>query len=132
MVPGLVAWGVVVCTGSNLVIRAQALQRAGFFPGQTITEDFALGLELNKQGYRAAYLGKYLASGADLCSQRACSRTSSTRPLVFNAQRHGSGEAPEEGAIFRQRSRWCKGHLQVECACCLRRHDLALGDGRAC
>lgn len=23
------------------------------------------------------------------------------------------GEAPEEGAIFRQRSRWCKGHIQV-------------------
>ena len=23
------------------------------------------------------------------------------------------GEAPEEGAIFRQRSRWCKGHMQA-------------------
>lgn len=26
-----------------------------------------------------------------------------------------AGEAPEEGAVFRQRSRWCKGHLQVSC-----------------
>ena len=24
-----------------------------------------------------------------------------------------AGEAPEEGAIFRQRSRWCKGHMQA-------------------
>lgn len=29
-----------------------------------------------------------------------------------------AGEAPEEGAVFRQRSRWCKGHIQVRHLVC--------------
>ncbi|KAK9821120.1 hypothetical protein WJX81_000795 [Elliptochloris bilobata] len=85
LIPGLAAWGMAVCTGSNLVLRASALMEVGGFPGRTITEDYALGMELNKAGYGLRYLPAYLATG----------------------------EAPEEGAIFRQRSRWCKGHMQA-------------------
>ena len=42
-------------------------------------------MNLKAEGYRARYLPEYLATG----------------------------EAPEDGAVFRQRSRWCKGHLQA-------------------
>ena len=58
----------------------------GWFPTWTITEDYALGMELKGAGYEAVYLREYLAVG----------------------------EAPEEVRnIFRQRSRWCKGQMQV-------------------
>ena len=30
MIPGLTAWGMVVCTGTNLVLRADALARVGW------------------------------------------------------------------------------------------------------
>ena len=42
-------------------------------------------MNLKAAGLRARYLPEYLATG----------------------------EAPEDGAVFRQRSRWCKGHLQA-------------------
>ena len=42
-------------------------------------------MNLKAEGFRARYLPEYLATG----------------------------EAPEDGAVFRQRSRWCKGHLQA-------------------
>jgi cellulose synthase/poly-beta-1,6-N-acetylglucosamine synthase-like glycosyltransferase len=58
----------------------------GWFPTYSITEDFALGIELKGRGYGALYLKEYLAFG----------------------------EAPEEiRSIFKQRSRWCKGMMQV-------------------
>jgi endoglucanase len=62
------------------------LADCGWFPTYTITEDYALGIELKKRNYRAVYMNEYLAVG----------------------------EAPEEiRNIFRQRSRWCKGQMQV-------------------
>ena len=39
-------------------------QEVGGFPGRTITEDYALGMELNKAGYGLRYLPAYLATGA--------------------------------------------------------------------
>ena len=85
VLPGMAAWGLVVCAGSNLLLRAPALAAAGGFPDRTVTEDHALGVELAAAGHRMAYVPRYLATG----------------------------EAPEQGAIFRQRSRWCKGHVQT-------------------
>jgi len=85
MIPGLTAWGMVVCTGTNLVLRASALTAVGGFPADTVTEDYLLGMELKMAGWEARYLPEYLATG----------------------------EAPEDGSLFRQRSRWCKGHLQA-------------------
>ena len=64
MIPGMAAWGMVVCTGSNLLVRSAVVQAIGGFPGKTITEDYMLGLELAKNGWRSRYLQKYLALGA--------------------------------------------------------------------
>ena len=85
MIPGLTAWGMVVCTGTNLLLRADALLDVGGFPSTTVTEDYLLGMNLKMAGHRARYIPDYLAVG----------------------------EAPEDGSVFRQRSRWCKGHLQA-------------------
>ncbi|KAJ9506848.1 hypothetical protein QJQ45_020227, partial [Haematococcus lacustris] len=84
--PGAFAWGYIACTGTNFCIRARALAHCGWFPEYTITEDYALGMELKSRGYKATYLNDYIAVG----------------------------EAPEEiRNVFRQRSRWTKGHFQV-------------------
>ena len=86
MLPGTDALGYIACTGTNFCIRAAPLADCGWFPTFTITEDYYLGMVLKKKGYKAGYLNEYLAIG----------------------------EAPEEiRNIFRQRSRWCKGQMQV-------------------
>lgn len=36
--PGAFAWGYIACTGTNFVIRAQALASCGLFPNNTVTE----------------------------------------------------------------------------------------------
>jgi cellulose synthase/poly-beta-1,6-N-acetylglucosamine synthase-like glycosyltransferase len=60
--------------------------QAGWFPEWTLTEDFALGIELKRLGWQCRYVSEYLAVG----------------------------EAPEEVRnCFQQRSRWSKGHFQV-------------------
>ena len=61
--PGAFAWGYIACTGTNFMIRARALASCGWFPTNTITEDYALGMELKKRGYKATYLMSYLAVG---------------------------------------------------------------------
>jgi endoglucanase len=86
ILPGCDAVGYIACTGTNFCIRANALCECGWFPTYTITEDYALGMELKKRDKKAVYLNEYIALG----------------------------EAPEEiRNIFRQRSRWCKGQMQV-------------------
>eukprot|EP00803_Ostreobium_quekettii_P008141 evm.model.scf_818.6 EVM.evm.TU.scf_818.6 scf_818:24592-31196(+) len=86
MLPSMDGWGCLSCTGTNFVIRASALSGVGYFPTYTVTEDYALSLELGRHGYKTRYLPEYLAEG----------------------------EAPEEVSnIFKQRHRWCTGHLQV-------------------
>jgi cellulose synthase/poly-beta-1,6-N-acetylglucosamine synthase-like glycosyltransferase len=50
--PGAFAWGYIACTGTNFCIRVRALAHCGWFPEYTITEDYALGMEL-KVGRRA-------------------------------------------------------------------------------
>ncbi|KIZ03555.1 hypothetical protein MNEG_4408 [Monoraphidium neglectum] len=86
MLPGTDALGYIACTGTNFCLRCAPLADCGFFPTWTITEDYALGMILKAKHYKAGYLNEYLAIG----------------------------EAPEEiRNIFRQRSRWCKGQMQV-------------------
>ena len=84
--PGAAAWGYVACTGTNFMIRAASLASCGWFPVSTITEDYALGMELKKRGHKATYLMEYLSVGE-------------------------APEAPRQ--VFQQRSRWTKGHYQV-------------------
>lgn len=84
--PGYDALGLISCTGTNFLLRARAFSEAGFFPEWTLTEDFALGIELKRRGWQCSYVEEYLAVG----------------------------EAPEEVRnCFQQRSRWAKGHFQV-------------------
>ena len=84
--PGYDALGLISCTGTNFLLRARAFVDAGLFPEWTLTEDFALGIELKRRGWLCRYVDEYLAVG----------------------------EAPEEVRnCFQQRSRWAKGHFQV-------------------
>lgn len=84
--PGYDALGLISCTGTNFLLRARAFSESGWFPEWTLTEDFALGIELKRRGWQCRYVDEYLAVG----------------------------EAPDEVRnCFQQRSRWAKGHFQV-------------------
>ena len=84
--PGYDALGLISCTGTNFLLRSRAFHDAGWFPEWTLTEDFALGIELKRRGWQCRYVDQYLAVG----------------------------EAPDEVRnCFQQRSRWAKGHFQV-------------------
>ncbi|BDA41271.1 Cellulose synthase 1 [Coccomyxa sp. Obi] len=86
MQPGYDAWGFISCTGTNFLMRAKAFMEAGGSPTYTLTEDFALGMEMKKYGWQCRYVQEYLAVG----------------------------EAPDEiRNCFQQRSRWTKGHFQI-------------------
>lgn len=66
----------VIYGGSNTVISREALERIGGFYTGSITEDFATGILIEKQGYVSLGLGEPLASGMsannlrDLIQQR--------------------------------------------------------------
>ena len=61
--------------------RSTAFQQSGWSPEYTLTEDYALGMELTKRKWYCRYVEEYLAIG----------------------------EAPEQVRnCFQQRSRWCK------------------------
>jgi Glycosyl transferase family group 2 len=77
---------VLCCAGTNFCVRANSLATCGWFPNDSITEDYLLGMLMRRHNMRAVYLNEFIAIG----------------------------EAPEEVRnIFRQRSRWCKGQMQV-------------------
>lgn len=60
--------------------------QAGWFPTYTLGEDMALALEVQKEGWKGAYVKEYLAIG----------------------------EVPETiRNAFMQKSRWCKGGMQI-------------------
>lgn len=60
--------------------------QAGFFPTYTLGEDMALALEIQKAGWKGAYVKEYMAVG----------------------------EVPETVRnAFMQKSRWCKGGMQI-------------------
>jgi hypothetical protein len=83
---GYDALGFISCTGTNFLTRSSAFQQAGWSPEYTLTEDYALGMELKKRKWHCRYVEEYLAIG----------------------------EAPEQVRnCFQQRSRWCKGHFQI-------------------
>jgi cellulose synthase/poly-beta-1,6-N-acetylglucosamine synthase-like glycosyltransferase len=99
--PGYDALGVLSCTGTNFLLRARAFSDVGWFPEWTLTEDFAMGIELMRRGWRCRYHEGCLAVG----------------------------EAPEEVRnCFQQRSRWAKGHFQVFFN---RKHNPTFGPGAA-
>lgn len=86
MQPGYDALGFISCTGTNFLVRSRALLEVGGSPTWTLTEDFALGMELKRAGWHCRYVPEYLAIGEAPDAVRNC---------------------------FQQRSRWCKGHFQI-------------------
>ena len=71
----------LVCAGTNFLTRSQAFEEVGWSPTYTLTEDYALGMELTMAKWKCRYVEQYLAVG----------------------------EAPEQlRNCFQQRSRWCK------------------------
>jgi cellulose synthase (UDP-forming) len=83
---GLDQWNATFFCGSAAVLRRQALEEAGGFAGVSITEDCETALELHARGWDSVYVDK---------------------PMI-------SGLQPETFASFiGQRSRWCRGMLQI-------------------
>lgn len=86
ILPGQDGFDTVCCTGSNFLLRAKHGAEVGWFPTFTMGEDVALALELQCQGHTSCYLHECLAIG----------------------------EVPTDiRAICMQKSRWCKGGLQI-------------------
>jgi cellulose synthase/poly-beta-1,6-N-acetylglucosamine synthase-like glycosyltransferase len=74
-------WQCVMFAGTNFLTRSVAFEQAGWSPEYTLTEDYALGMELRKRKWKCRYVEEYLAVG----------------------------EAPEQVRnCFQQRSRWAK------------------------
>ena len=73
------------------MVRAQAVMEVGGSPMYTMTEDYALGMELKKFGWHCRYVQEYLAIG----------------------------EAPHEVRnMYQQRSRWTKASSMAYAVLC--------------
>jgi cellulose synthase (UDP-forming) len=55
--------GAMFCAGTNVVFRRTALEAAGGFPTDSLTEDFRLSVSLHEAGWRSAYVPEVLALG---------------------------------------------------------------------
>ena len=76
-------------SGTNFLMRSVAFIEVGGSPTYTLTEDYALGMELKMYGWHCRYVQEYLAIG----------------------------EAPDQiRNCFQQRSRWTKVTLLWRCA----------------
>ena len=86
MQPSRDAWGIAFCCGTSSILRWQAVQEAGGFPTESITEDFMMTLALQDKGWRTVYLNEPLTEGL----------------------------APEGLKEYvTQRARWCLGLMQI-------------------
>lgn len=102
--------------GTNMVLRSRALREADWFPLNSVTEDWALGMRFKKLGYRCRYVNVRRAvlsyhTFDELA--RPSLRFEVHRP--WRVQQYlAIGEAPDSTQqAFQQRSRWSKGHFQV-------------------
>jgi cellulose synthase (UDP-forming) len=55
--------GAMFCCGTNVVFRRAALEAAGGFPEDSITEDFELSARLHGAGWRSQYVPEVVARG---------------------------------------------------------------------
>lgn len=78
--------GSVVCSGTAFVVRRSALEKAGGFVTESLSEDYFTGIRLSAQGYHLAYLDEKLSAGL---------------------------AAENIGAHITQRIRWARGTLQA-------------------
>ena len=55
--------GAMMCCGTNVVFRREALEQVGGFPETSLTEDFLLSIRLQERGWRTTYVSEVVASG---------------------------------------------------------------------
>jgi cellulose synthase (UDP-forming) len=55
--------GAMMCCGTNVVFRRDALDDVGGFPEASLTEDFLLSVKLQERGWKTAYVSEVVASG---------------------------------------------------------------------
>ena len=55
--------GSVICAGTSFVVRRSALQHAGGFVTDSLSEDYFTGIQLSAKGYRLLYLDEKLSAG---------------------------------------------------------------------
>jgi cellulose synthase (UDP-forming) len=60
---GKAATGSMFCCGTNVLFRRSALESVGGLPEDSVTEDFALSIELREQGWDTVYVPEVLAAG---------------------------------------------------------------------
>jgi cellulose synthase (UDP-forming) len=53
----------VICAGTSFVVRRSALQAAGGFVTESLSEDYFTGIRLSAQGYQLIYLDEKLSAG---------------------------------------------------------------------
>src|SRR6202140_3039271 len=63
VMPSKDAWGGAFCCGTSSVIRIAALEDCRGFPTDSVTEDFLLTLQLDRQGWRTVFLDEPLSVG---------------------------------------------------------------------
>lgn len=76
----------VLHIGTNAIFRRKYVEEVGLYPINSITEDMALGLLLQAQGYDSLFINKTLVCGLSACTY---------------------------SELIKQRDRWCRGNLQV-------------------
>ena len=93
--------------GTNVVMRAKAFMEVGCLPTYTLTEDYALGMELRMHGWQC----RYLKVGPVACATVQRVLGSRLRPMTASLVQEylAVGEAPDDiRNCFQQRSRWAK------------------------
>lgn len=55
--------GAMFCCGTNFVFRRQALEDVGYFPVNSLTEDFELSMKIHERGWKSVYVPIVLAEG---------------------------------------------------------------------
>lgn len=86
--------GLISCTGTNFMIRAEAWQEVDGFPEHTVTEDFAMGIELTLRRWRCIFVPAALAIGEAPETTRKV-RCSFLQPFIASSQRALPGEPAE-------------------------------------
>ncbi len=83
---GLDRWGGAFFCGSAAVLRRRALDEAGGFAGETITEDAETALEIHSRGWKSLYIDRAMIAGL--------------QPETF-------------ASFIQQRGRWATGMMQM-------------------
>ncbi|MCC6006811.1 MAG: UDP-forming cellulose synthase catalytic subunit, partial [Rhodobacteraceae bacterium] len=83
---GLDRWGGAFFCGSAAVLRRRALDEAGGFSGETITEDAETALDIHSKGWESLYLNRAMIAGL--------------QPETF-------------ASFIQQRGRWASGMIQM-------------------